>query len=239
MKTVKEVCDLAGVSARTLRYYDRIGLLKPTAVTEAGYRLYDRAALDKLQQILLFRELRFKLQDIKVILDRPDFDAHAALEKQINLLVLEKERLEKVITLAEQLKKGGEVSMDFSAFDRAETERYRKEVQERWGETDAFRESEKRAKIRTEQEENDLADGMMQIFAKFGQVKDRDASSDEAQTLVTELQTYITAHYYPCTDEILKGLGQMYTADERFKANINQAGGEGTAEFVAAAIYRK
>ena len=94
MKTVKEVSRITGVSVRTLHHYDAIGLLKPTAVTEAGYRLYDDAALERMQSILLFRELQFPLKDIKRILDAPDFDPMAALAQQVHLLEMQREHLE-------------------------------------------------------------------------------------------------------------------------------------------------
>ena len=90
MKTVKEVSELTGVSIRTLHYYDSIGLLRPTEITESGYRLYDDTALERLQQILLFRELQFPLKEIKEILDSPNFDKDKCLEQQITLLQLKK-----------------------------------------------------------------------------------------------------------------------------------------------------
>ena len=99
MRTVKQVSELTGVSVRTLHHYDAIGLLKPAAVTKAGYRLYDDAALERLQQILLFRELQFPLKEIKMILESPCFDRDQALEQQITLLTLRKEQLEKLIDL--------------------------------------------------------------------------------------------------------------------------------------------
>ena len=94
MMTVNEVSKLAGVSIRTLQYYDSIGLLKPAEYTESGYRLYDDAAMERLQQILLFRELEFPLKEIKEIITRPDFDKQKALEQQIVLLTMKKEHLE-------------------------------------------------------------------------------------------------------------------------------------------------
>ena len=100
MMTVNEVSRLTGVSIRTLQYYDKIGLLKPVEHTAAGYRLYDNSALEKLQQILLFRELEFSLKDIKQIMDAPGFDRQKALEQQIEVLILKKQRLENLIALA-------------------------------------------------------------------------------------------------------------------------------------------
>lgn len=100
--TIHEVSKLAGVSVRTLHHYDAIGLLPPTALTEAGYRLYDDTALARLQSILLFRELEFPLKDIKRILDDPNFDQAAALADQIKLLELQQARLGRLITLARE-----------------------------------------------------------------------------------------------------------------------------------------
>jgi DNA-binding transcriptional MerR regulator len=100
MKTVNEVSKLTGVSIRTLQYYDKIGLLTPAMRTEAGYRLYDDTALERLQQILLFRELEFPLSDIRAVLEAPDFDRKKAITQQIELLTLKKQRLEAIIGLA-------------------------------------------------------------------------------------------------------------------------------------------
>lgn len=113
MMTVNEVSKLTGVSIRTLQYYDKIGLLKPTGYTESGYRLYDEAALEKLQLILLFRELEFPLKQIKEILSRSDFDRNRALEQQITLLTMKKEHLENLIGFARGIQLTGVKTMDF------------------------------------------------------------------------------------------------------------------------------
>ena len=114
---------------------------------------------------------------------------------------------------------------------------YNYETCERWGDTGAYREHEQKTKNYTKEKWAEANDGLMAIFAEFTACKDSGASadSDEAQALVAQLQTHITANYYTCTDDILKGLGQMYVADERFKKNIDMFG-EGTAEFVRDAI---
>ena len=112
MKTVKEVSRITGVSVRTLHHYDAIGLLKPTQITEAGYRLYDDTALKRLQSILLFRELEFPLQEIKDILNRPNFDPRDALEDQIHLLELRKQHLEALISHARHIQNTGVISMN-------------------------------------------------------------------------------------------------------------------------------
>lgn len=115
MKTVKEVSRITGVSVRTLHHYDAIGLLKPTAVTEAGYRLYDDAALKRMQSILLFRELQFPLKDIKRILDAPDFDPMTALAQQVRLLEMQREHLEQLISHAREIQQTIESSLAFGA----------------------------------------------------------------------------------------------------------------------------
>ena len=122
MRTVNDVSRLTGVSIRTLQYYDRIGLLPPAQRTEAGYRLYDDTALERLQQILLFRELGFSLDEIKDILDSPGFDRGRALTQQIELLTLKKQRLEAMIALAREIREKGEKNMSFEAFDNKKIE---------------------------------------------------------------------------------------------------------------------
>ena len=110
-------------------------------------------------------------------------------------------------------------------------ETYFEEAKGRWGDTDAWREFEKRSDRSKETD-----DGLMKLFARLGELKNLSPQGDEAQAAVAEIQRYITAHYYECTNEIFAGLGEMYVADERFKMNIDKAGGDGTAEFARAAI---
>ena len=146
MRTVNEVSKLAGVSIRTLHYYDRIGLLPPSGITETGYRLYDDTALERLQCILLFRELQFPLKDIKKIMDSPGFDKDKALEQQITLLELKKEHLENLIELARDVKRKGVKKLDFKAFDTKKMDEYAKEAKARWGETAAYKEYEEKGR---------------------------------------------------------------------------------------------
>lgn len=233
MKTVKEISQLTGISVRTLHYYDEIHLLKPTETTDSGYRLYDDTALERLHRILLFRELQFPLKEIKMILDSPDFDAKAALKEQIKMLEMQKNRLDEIIHSARELLEKGVEHMDFSAFDKTEIENYTKEAKQKWGHTDSYKEYEQR--------HSDFADNteeFMQIFAEIGEIKQLPPNSREAQRLIRKLQNFITEHYYTCTEGILKGLGQMYIADERFKNHIDKVGGIGTAAFIEKAIQQ-
>ena len=232
MKTVHEASQISGVSVRTLHHYDAIGLLRPTAVTEAGYRLYDDTALARLQSILLFRELAFPLKEIKRIMDDPQFDQDTALEQQTRLLELQQERLSRLIGLARETMKTGVTHMDFTAFDNSKLEQYAAEVKERWGNTAAYQESAQRPAA----EQKDAAAGLMAQFARMGRLRTGDPAGQEAQDAVRELQQFITKYFYTCTPEILTGLGQMYTADDRFRTSIDAAGGEGTADFAGKAI---
>ncbi len=236
MMTVKTISTRTGVSIRTLQYYDKIGLLKATAYTEAGYRLYDDTALERLGQILLFRELEFPLKDIRQILNSPDFDKNKALQQQIALLELKKEHIENLISFARGIKLIGGKYMDFSAFDSKKLDLYTRQAKENWGKTEAYREFEEKSKNRTADTENGIAQGLMAIFAELGQIKDTAPESEHAQALVKKLQSYITEHYYNCTDRILLSLGQLYAAGGEFTENIDAAHGIGTAEFAGKAI---
>ena len=236
MMTVHEVSRLAGVSIRTLHHYDQIGLLRPTEVTEAGYRLYDDTALERLQCILLFRELEFPLKEIRGILDSPSFDRDKALEQQITLLEMKKEHLEKLIGLARGIKTIGVGKLDFTAFDTQKMEEYARQAKESWGQTPAYQDYKQKSADRSQEEERQLGIGLMGIIAEFGQMKEADPASEAAQAQVKKLQEYISRHYYDCSDEILSSLGKMYICDERFTKNIDNAGGDGTAEFAHRAI---
>ena len=236
MRTVHEVSALTGVSIRTLQYYDKIGLLHPTEYTEAGYRLYDDMALETLQQILLFRELEFPLKDIKEIISSPDFDRSKALDQQIELLKLKKEHIENLIDLAVGIKAVGVKQLTFDAFDTRKIDEYAAQAKASWGKTPAYKEYEEKSRGRTREDQLRIHQGLMDIFAEFGRIRESDPAGEEAQTLVQKLQDYITENLYTCTDEILNGLGKMYAGGGDFTTNINKYGGEGTAEFAAAAI---
>ena len=233
MKTVKEVSDLTGVSVRTLHHYDAIGLLKPTEVTDAGYRLYDDDALRRLGIILLFRELEFPLKEIKEMLDSPGFDRKEALGMQIRLLEARRDRLDSLIGHAKRTMEKGKGDMGFDVFDRKEEEALKAEAREKWGSTEAYKEYEKRA---NNADPKDAGEKMMRLFAGLGGMKALSPADGKVQAKVEELKQYITDNFYTCTNEILSGLGEMYVSDDRFRKNIDKAGGDGTAEFAAAAI---
>ena len=236
MKTVNQVSKLTGVSVRTLHHYDSIGLLRPTQITEAGYRLYDDVALRRLQSILLFRELEFPLQEIKRILDSPDFDAAEALEDQIKLLELKRQHLDDLLTYARQIQKTGVIPMNFKPFDTAKIDAYAEEAKSKWGQTGAYQEFQQKTTGQSKEQQKQSGDALMAVFAEFAAVRHLSPDTPEVQAMVAKIQSFITDHYYTCTKPILAGLGRMYVTDDRFRQNIDRAGGEGTAEFVSRAI---
>ena len=232
---IKEFAEFTGVSVRTLHYYDEIGLLKPASVDKfTGYRFYDKKSLLRMQEILFYRELDFSLKSIDKILSSPNYDKEKALTEQKKLLLIKKERLERLISAIDRAEKGENI---MNAFDNSEFENYKQEVKEKWGQTDAFKEHAEKTKDYGKEKWNNLSEEMNSIFSQFSEcIKNGDkADSEKTQNLVKDLQNHITENYYHCTNEILFGLGQMYVADERFKNNIDKHG-TGTAEFVSKAI---
>lgn len=236
MRTVNEVSKLTGVSVRTLHHYDAIGLLKPTKITEAGYRLYDAKALSRLQNIRMFRELEFPLKEIKEIIDSPTFDQKEALEQQIKMLELRRKHIEELISFAREIQIKGVGTMNFDVFDKSEIEQYKAEAKAKWGNTKAYQEYEQRSATQNESNYGKLANDLMTMFSEIGALRQMTPDNGAVQEKISALQKFITDNYYVCTDEILSGLGEMYVCDERFRKNIDKAGGDGTAEFVRQAI---
>lgn len=238
MRSVSEVSRLTGVSIRTLHYYDAIGLLHPTQKEEeSGYRLYDDTALERLQSILLFRELQFPLKEIRKILDSPGFDKRRALDQQITLLEMKREHLDNLIDLARGIRMiGGKKLMDFTAFDTGKIDEYAAQAKEAWGKTEAYREFEEKSRDWTEEDQQQISQDFMEIFIEFGKLRNEKASDGSVQKQVEKLRRYITEHFYTCTTQILSSLGQMYAGGGSMTENIDRAGGEGTAEFAAEAI---
>lgn len=235
---ISEAARLTGVTVRTLHYYDKIGLLKPSAVTDAGYRVYSADDLARLQQILFFRELDFPLEDIRAILQDPAYDRQSALRRQRELLLQKRRRLDGLISLVEKTLQG-EQDMSFKQFDKTEIEATRKqyaaEAKQRWGSTAAYAEYTQKTACRTPAEQQKLDAEGTAILQAIGESRTLAPDSAAAQALVKRWQDYITKTCYRCTNEILAGLGQMYTADERFTQNLD-CFGAGTAAFLSAAI---
>ena len=236
MKTVKQISSLTGVSVRTLHHYDSIGLLKPTAVTEAGYRLYDDAALQRLQQILLYRELGFPLKDIQALLDAPEDVRRKALDDHIRQLDAKRQKLQDKISMAAIMKVTEVNNMDFEQFDAKKMDDYSAQAKTLWGKTEAYREYQVKSQGRSKETDRTLGDDLMGLFRELGTMRDQTADSEAVQTWVKKLQGFISEHYYTCTKPILMGLGQMYAGGGSMTENIDHAGGAGTGEFAMQAI---
>ncbi|WP_323702422.1 MerR family transcriptional regulator [Mammaliicoccus sp. Dog046] len=238
--TVKEVSNLVGISVRTLHHYDKINLLKPSMISEAGYRLYSEDNIDRLQQILFFKALDFPLKKIKSILDDPSFDKQEALFMHKRMLLEKKTQIEQIIQTIEQTEKHlkGEINMTneekFKGFNFND-DQYQTEARSKWGEQTVEKANEQinqwsnDKKSAKEEEMND-------IFRSFAEIRTESAHSEKAQLLVQRWYNYLNSNInYNYTLEIFNSLGEMYTADERFTKNIDQFG-EGTAEFISKAI---
>ena len=236
MKTVTDIAKITGVSVRTLHHYDAIGLLKPTEVTEAGYRLYDDAALERLYLILLFRELEFPLKEIQRILDAPDFDRNRILEQQVELLKAKANHLQTLIHLANGIKLIGVKYLEFNSWDPKKIDEYQAQAETLYGKSEAWQEYTQKAKSRTKEQNKNINDKVMDFFVELGRIKHLSPDSMEAQTWVKELQTFFTENFYTCTPQILKGLGEMYAGGGSMTENIDAAGGKGTGAFALEAI---
>jgi len=241
--TVGAVAQIAGVTVRTLHHYDEIGLVVPGGRTEAGYRSYGSTEIQRLQEVLFFRELGFALEEIKEIVGRPSYNRAVALERQKELLEARADRMlaliDAVERAAEAERKGTTMSAKeslgvFGDFDPAE---YEAEAEERWGESDAYKQSAQRTSRYTKQDWESIkgeADGINQRFLAL-MAAGTPAESEAAGDVAEEHRAHITKWFYDCSKEIHAGLGQMYVADVRFKENIDKAGA-GLAEYMSAAI---
>ena len=236
MLTVGEVSALTGVSIRTLHHYDRIGLLPPSAVSEAGYRLYDDSSLERLSAILIFRELQFPLKDIRAILDSPVYERNRALDQQIELLRLKAEHLNNLIDLARGIKLLGVKYLNFTAFDTQKIDEYARQAKASYGQTAEYQEYLQKSAGRTKAEERRLGEELMALLAEFGKMLDMDPAGEIPQTQVAKVKAFITEHMYTCSDGILKGLGRMFAGVDSMRGNIDAAGGPGTAEYAHRAI---
>ncbi len=238
---IKEFAKLTGVSVRTLHYYDEIDLLKPPFVDEQnGYRYYNEESLKRMQEILFYRELDFPLKSISEILNSENYNQEKALTEQKLLLTLKKERLERLISALDGALKG-ENTMNMNVFDNSEYEaerrKYEQEAKEKWGNTSAYKESAEKTADYSKEKWESVNAGMDSLIAEFAECKKNGElpESETAQSIVKKWQKFITENYYTCTDEILAGLGEMYTADERFKSNIDKQG-NGIAQFMSDAV---
>jgi len=240
MYTIHQLAELAHVTPRTLRHYDHIGLLKPSARSRGDYRLYDEKELLKLQQILFFRELEFPLEEIKRIMGMPHFNQVAALKDQRRLLGMKKARLEKLISTITKTIKHMTDKTNFTpaelydAFKDEDVKHYQEEVQQRWGNTEAYKQSAQRVKKMTKAEMEKLkVDGKAHTQA-IADAMSKGPSHPDVQALIAKSHEGIN-FFYDCSLEMFRNLGQMYVDDARFSVYYEKFA-PGLAVFMREAI---
>jgi DNA-binding transcriptional MerR regulator len=239
--TVGDVAALAGVTVRTLHHYDRIGLLSPSARSSAGYRLYAPADLDRLHQVLVYRELGFSLEDVAALLDDADPVEH--LRRQHSLLL---ERLDRTRSMVAAVEKEMEARImgvpltpeeKFEVFGDFDPDQYEEEVQERWGETDAYAQSKRRTAAYSKQDWLRIKAEGEDVEARFAAALAAGvpADSEQAMDIAEEHRQQISRNFYDCPPEMHAGLGRMYVEDERFTAHYEQIA-PGLAQYVSTAV---
>jgi len=241
---VKEVAQLTGLTVRALHHYDSIGLLVPSTRSTAGYRLYDDDDLMRLQQVLIGRELGLSLEAIRRTLDDPGFDRRAALLAQRTELTARAERatdmiraIDAALTVIEEKDMG---KVDFKTiFDGFDPERYEDEVQQRWGDTDAYKISAQRAKSYTEVDWQRIKEEQAAIYAAAVAARNEGVRPDEprAMDIAERHRLSFDRWFYPCSPQMHSSLADMWEADRRYADNIDKHGGAtGLTEYLAAAV---
>ncbi|GGJ46551.1 MerR family transcriptional regulator [Streptomyces brasiliensis] len=224
--SVGQVAAFAGVTVRTLHHYDEIGLLVPSERTHAGHRRYGDADLDRLQQILFYRELGFPLDEVAALLDDPDANPRAHLRRQHALLTARIEKLQKMATAVEHAMEARKMGMNltpeerFEVFGDKDPEQYAEEAEQRWGGTEAYAESQRRAARYTKDDWKRLqaeADAWSERYAALV-TEGEPPTGEAAMGLAEEHRRHISTWFYECPYEMHRCLGEMYVADERFKA---------------------
>ncbi|MFD8422422.1 MerR family transcriptional regulator [Streptomyces sp. NPDC059466] len=223
--SVGQVAGFAGVTVRTLHHYDEIGLLVPSGRSHAGHRRYGDPDLDRLQQILFYRELGFPLDEVAALLDDPEADPRAHLRRQHDLLTARIERLQKMAAAVEHAMEARTMGINltpeekFEVFGDKDPEAHAEEAERRWGGTEAYAESQRRAARYTK----DDWKRMQAEVASWGERYDalmeagEPATGERAMDMAEEHRLHITRWFYDCPYEMHRGLGEMYVADERFK----------------------
>lgn len=236
MKTVKEVSRSSGVSVRTLHHYDAIGLLKPSSVTEAGYRLYDDAALERLQLILIYRELGVPLKEIGRLLEEGGPDRNRVLTHQIRLMQERIDHLQKRVSFAQGMLTIGVNDMELKDFDPKTMDDYSAQARTLYGKTDAYKEYSRKSAGRSPQQEQELGSQVMDFFVRLGTLRRDDPTGEAARNWAASLQEFLSANYYTCTPQIFRCLAESYADGGSMNENIDKAGGAGTGAFARAAI---
>ena len=240
--SIGQVAEAAGVTVRTLRHYDAIGLLRPSGRTAAGYRRYGDADLERLQQILFYRELGFPLEDIATILDDPDADALTHLRRQRELLMGRIDRLRAMVDAIELAMEARRVGVDLTPEERLEIfggdpDVHRAEAEERWGDTDAYRESQRRTAAYTKEDWKRITAEQKAIVDGFAEARAAGVPATDARAmdLAERHRGFITDSFYECSVRIHRRLAELYVNDSRFTAVFDRTA-EGLAQYVHDAI---
>ncbi|MFJ6696310.1 MerR family transcriptional regulator [Streptomyces sp. NPDC091272] len=223
---VGKVAELAGVTVRTLHHYDAIGLLSPSGRSHAGHRRYDDGDLDRLQQILFYRELGFPLDQVAALLDDPESDPWEHLRRQHALLTGRIARLQEMAAAVETAMEARKMGINltpeekFEVFGDFDPDQYADEVRERWGGTEAYRESQHNAVTWTKEDWKRLTEGFDALHRRMAGLLDAGvaADSEQAMDVAEEHRGFISGNHYECGHEMHSSLGEMYVADARFTA---------------------
>ncbi|MFI9611459.1 MerR family transcriptional regulator [Streptomyces sp. NPDC052023] len=228
--SVGQVAGYAGVTVRTLHHYDEIGLLAPSERSHAGHRRYSDADLDRLQQILFYRELGFPLDEVAALLDDPAADPRAHLRRQHELLTARIEKLQKMAAAVEHAMEARNMGINltpeekFEVFGDHDPDQYEDEVRERWGNTDAYRQSRERTASYTKEDWKRVNEEFGAIHLRMAELMaaGTPADSEAAMDTAEEHRLFITRSYYDCSHEMHGCLGEMYVSDPRFTATYDK-----------------
>ncbi|MGW1759510.1 MerR family transcriptional regulator [Streptomyces mirabilis] len=224
--SVGQVAGFAGVTVRTLHHYDEIGLLVPSERNHAGHRRYSDADLDRLQQILFYRELGFPLDEVAALLDDPEADPRAHLRRQHELLTARIEKLQKMAAAVEHAMEARTMGINltpeekFEVFGDKDPEEHAEEAERRWGGTAEYAESQRRAARYTKDDWQRIQAEVASWGERYGALMEagEPATGERAMDMAEEHRQHIGKWFYDCSYELHSGLGAMYVSDERFKA---------------------
>ncbi len=222
--SVGQVAGFAGVTVRTLHHYDEIGLLVPSERTHAGHRRYGDADLDRLQQILFYRELGFPLDEVAVLLDDPDADPRAHLRRQHELLTARIEKLQQMAAAVEHAMEARRMGINltpeerFEVFGDHDPAQYEDEVRERWGHTDAYKESQRRTASYTKEDWKRVNEELDALHARVAELMGTGAAADSeaAMDAAEKHLRFVQRSYYDCTHELQARISELYVSDPRF-----------------------
>ncbi|GAA2346524.1 MerR family transcriptional regulator [Streptomyces kunmingensis] len=242
--SVGQVAGFAGVTVRTLHHYDEIGLLVPSERNHAGHRRYSGTDLDRLQQILFYRELGFPLDEVQTLLDDPATDPRVHLRRQHDVLLARIERLQKMAEAVEHAMEAQKMGIQltpeerFEVFGEKDPEQYAEEAEQRWGGTEEYAESQRRAAAYTKDDWKRLQAEVDDWSARYAALvaTGEPATGEPAMDLAEEHRLHISQWFYECPYAMHLCLGDMYVADERFKAFYDSMG-EGVAQHLRDAIH--